>query len=237
MKKIVYLLPAALIMFACGSEEESQETSTDNNSNDVATDTLSVDSIATEEVAEGVFETVEDYTTITSKTALYEAFAEDDLIDGESWYAEGTVKFETTTVNNPTNKHTVIYVWDRDNNEDLSSIEFHASVYDEGFNVTGTQEIKSTTGIYTGMPLKDLEEWNGAPFEFSGFGWDFAGGISRIEGTKIEQSPFGIRLDITYNDDTYQMHDALIGDVQWMSDAPETEGAPIHLGTITYWMP
>lgn len=34
------------------------------------------------------------------------------------------------------------------------------------------------SGIEVGMPLTELEEANGGPFDISGFGWDYGGGVT-----------------------------------------------------------
>ena len=57
------------------------------------------------------------------------------------------------------------------------------------------------------------------------------------EESRFNENPFSLTLDIDYSEETYEKFDALIGDAIWSSDAKETEGAPIFLGTITYWPP
>ncbi|OIQ36906.1 MAG: hypothetical protein BM555_01820 [Crocinitomix sp. MedPE-SWsnd] len=236
MRKLVYLIPAALLMMACSGEESTTEEVSDNT--DQLTDTTAVDTVA-ESVDEGIMlESIEDYITIMSKAELYDLFDSTNLKDDESWYGEGTMKYDVTWLTNPVNGHRVKYVWDQEKSEDINFVEFHHTNYDADFNVTGTQEILSATGIYTGMPFEELKSWNDdEPFEFSGFGWDYSGGVMPKPGSNIEQNPYGMTLDISYEESTYEKWPDLIGDSNWSSDADEAKGAPIFLGTITWWGP
>ena len=230
MKKYFALVLVAGYLTSCGSDqtEETNET----GENPVAEDTITVDSVITESLS---FNTIEDYATIIDRADLYEKFDASALKDGESWYAEGTVKLEHTQLTNPENQQVVKFVWDEENPEKLGSIEFVHQIYNADYEVVGTQKIESSTGLYTGMKLKDLVAWNGAPIEFSGFGWDYAGGIMAKTGSKIFKSELSLRLDVDYDAIQEDKYDGLIGDMTLTSDDAATKGANIFLGFITYW--
>jgi hypothetical protein len=230
MKKYFALVLVAGYLTSCGSDqtEETNET----GENPVAEDTITVDSVITESLS---FNTIEDYATIIDRADLYEKFDASALKDGESWYAEGTVKLEHTKLTNPENQHVVKFVWDEENPKKLGSIEFVHQIYNDEFEVIGTQKIESSTGLYTGMKLKDLVAWNGAPISFSGFGWDYAGGIMAKTGSKIFKSELSLRLDVDYDAIQEDKYDGLVGDMELSSDDAVTKDAGIFLGFITYW--
>lgn len=135
MKKALFIIPIATFLMACGNEQ------IDTGSMDAVLevgDQMIEDSVSTEELLEEdalrTFELIEDYCVISSKDELYDLFDEKDLEDAEAWYAEGTVKLETTTFTNPANGHKVLYVWKEDFPNELGSIEFDAILYDESYN-------------------------------------------------------------------------------------------------------
>jgi hypothetical protein len=44
------------------------------------------------------------------------------------------------------------------------------------------------------MTLAQLEKLNGKPFTFSGFGWDYGGGVAGWGGGKLENSGISVQL-------------------------------------------
>lgn len=77
-------------------------------------------------------------------------------------------------------------------------------------------------GIANGMTLTEVEALNGAPFDISGFGWDYGGGASFPEGALASVAGdciIGANFDLTdYPDDG--RFDDLMGDRQMKSDVP-----------------
>jgi signal peptidase I len=145
MKKIVYLIPVSMIVFACSGEE-----GTDTNRGDIYTedsgsmdevlqigDQLFVDSMLAESGIQ-TYETIEDYIQIKSKTDLYNLFSENDLEDGESWYGEGSMRYDNSWLTNPKNGQKVKYVWDQETSNELVFIEFQYTLYNESFEAEGT---------------------------------------------------------------------------------------------------
>lgn len=48
-------------------------------------------------------------------------------------------------------------------------------------------------GLTLGTTLKQLEVWNGRPFQISGWGWEFAGAVMSWQGGELESSfPVGV---------------------------------------------
>ena len=231
MKK--FIIPAlAIVLFACGGEEETTSDSTDTN--DETTDTSSVDTVATTEEEEGIIvEYFEDYAQFDTKTKLYEAFGEENIVDDEAWYAEGTVRFDISTLTDPNNGNMIQFTWSEEDPEQLSFIE----TWRLNWRIEGAEEqrIETKEGMYTGMPLDELVKWNGEDFDFSGFGWDYAGSILNDARGKLANSDVNPTLDML--DSGYESHGDLLGDMVFNSSDDAVQGAPIVIGSISYYIP
>ena len=236
MKKLSAIF-IPFIIFSCGGSDENQTTETADNENIEASDTLLSDTLVEEVTNELTFEYFEDYAQLKTKTEIYDEFGADNLEDEVAWYAEGTVKLECTYLKNPENDHFVKFVFDEENPEKLNFIETHYMMYDEDFNSTGKQTIKTKCGTFTGMTLNELREWNGDEFEFSGFGWDYGGGIMPETGSEIEKCKVMMTLDYDYNDEDQDLYSSLLGDMIFKSDNENAAKAPIFIGAMTYYLP
>lgn len=228
MKKFVLPL-IALLFIACGSEDENTTVSSDDTT--IETDTTAIDSVLVEEEPISV-EFFEDYANFTTKEAVYEQFGEENLKDDTAYYAEGTVMLMSTILNDPATGYRIKYVFEEENPDKVNFIEVYNVKWSSDYENQGTQKVLTSEGLYTGMSLEDLVAWNdGKHFEFSGFGWDYAGGVFEINDTKLGKSKVGITL--TMKDAGYENYTHLLGDVSFKTDAEEVKGAPIVIGTMT----
>ncbi|RLD61073.1 MAG: hypothetical protein DRI95_14620 [Bacteroidetes bacterium] len=226
MKKISINLLGILLfttmLYSCGKNAKNNTES--NNNEDTSTVVLveEKENEATEVVDEIGFSKFEHYATILTKKDLIAQFGQANLRDLTKSYAEGSVVKEATILTNPQNGQVIEFIWD-DDNSTTSWIEAYYKVYDENLELLGTQEIEAENGLSIGMSLSKLKEWNGDDFKFSGFAWDFAGGIYREEGSKISGSPIEITLDIL----SYEGADFAMGDVQLSTDDSRLDNVKI----------
>ncbi len=228
MKIVVIIATLSLCLFSCGGDADNTE---ENIDSEMTVDTIdSTENITEEEIIECLYSTVEDYAQITSKEQLVSEFGEENLVDGESWYAEGTVKIDNTVLTNPENGQVIKYLWEEDGNS-LNYLEVNYYLFDEDYTIQGTQVVSSECGVSTGMSLQDLKEWNGADFRFSGFGWDYAGGIFRDEGSKITECPIQIKLSF---DLKIEVPVEYLGDQVFNTADDIIQGAPILIDKLTY---
>lgn len=213
IKFLTVLLSAALFI-ACGDAADKEQ-----NKNQTA-DSISTQAPDTEKTAEiePNFSKFEQYATILSKDELIAQFGEENLEDKVQLYAEGTEEKQTTVLTNPDNGHIVVYVWGEDN-QTTSFVEADYQLYNENFEEIGTQKIEAENGLYLGMPLKELKEWNGADFKFSGFGWDYGGSIWQNEGSKLDKSPVKLSLNLLESEDA----DFAFGDVELNTNDPRLD--------------
>lgn len=77
---------------------------------------------------------------------------------------------------------------------------------------------KSSTGAYIGMSVDELQKLNGRPFKFSGFGWDYGGGVMSWEGGTLEGKGIAIQLSEGTNADLKQEEiNQVLGDITVLS--------------------
>lgn len=200
-----------------------------NQENEADSDTLETKEVATEEsIDEPEKETsvmFEDYAVYQSKKSLTDKFGEANIKSSIESFAEGTVEFEVSILTDPENGNIIKYVWGEDNT--LSWIEASVNIYDENYEITGKQSIKTKNGLTLGMSLSELREWNGANFKYSGFDWDFGGGIYNEEGSKIADSPVKLTLG-------YSGANAPIGDIEVYADDEKYKDVDIFVSSFTF---
>jgi len=234
MKQVLLSASMLALLVSCGEDAASDSNvDTTADSTAVTQDSL-VDSVAVEESLS--FEYFEDYAALNTKTKLYEHFDASQLKDDTTWYAEGTVMRLSTTLKDGDRE--VKFVWAEKDNETLENLDAYAQLWTEDWSSTTRQSIPSQCGISLGASLKEFVEWNGAAIHFSGFGWDYAGGVFELPeyGGKILDCETGIRLDMDYNDDS-QDWTHLYGDMELNSDMDGMLEAPIFVGSFTYYLP
>lgn len=234
MKGLVGCLFLVFIAASCGDSEkkEVKDVIQDISSVEPSEETVNEendepdDLVMAEETKPKKF-TIEDYASLDTRQKLSIQFGREHLVDGESWYAEGTVKFEHTILNNPLDTVVVKFCWRESNRDSLSFVEVNHLVYNEEYEVQNKQVVYSNSGVYLGMPLTELHDWNGANVNFSGFGWDYAGGVFKSEG-KLKDEVFGLTLDIDYT----TANTGYYGDMELNSGVDSVRNAPIFVGQL-----
>lgn len=215
--------------------EEKEEIRTDDLENSMVHDEeLLEPEEAPEEPKELVFNTIEDYAQLTTKEEMVNTFGKENVKNGSSWYAEGTVELQHTIIRNPKNKQIIKYLWAEDNPKKLIKLEVNYFDWDENFEVQGTQKVLSACGFYTGMPINDLRKWNGADFNFYGFGWDYEGGVSVMPKSRLITCPVAIKLGVTGNMDGFE---ELYGDKELNTSNELVKKAPIIVERLYYSIP
>ena len=232
MYKILPLILLVSTLVACTSNEKAEAESTEYNKEEVAIDSTTVyDSLNKRKEIEYVF--IEDYAALTTKPEIIQTFGKENVVDGSSWYAEGTIELKHTVVTNPKNDQIIKYVWNEEDPKKLNSIE--ACYYDwtEDYEIRKTQKIESKSGVFTGMPINLLRDWNQADFTFSGFSWDYEGGIFAKEGSRIAKCPVRMKLGLVFEGAQGEL-DALMGDIELSTKNELVKKAPIIVERLYY---
>lgn len=83
---------------------------------------------------------------------------------------------------------------------------------------------KSSTGVCVGMSIDKLQNINGRSFTFSGFGWDYAGGVIRWNGGTLEGKGIAVQLSegpvLETKKISEEQRNSVLGDVEVQSDNP-----------------
>lgn len=236
--KLPVLLFLGILAVSCSETNDNNSSESKEQHQEAAVNSVDSSETVIEEVSESLpeskFEYFEDYLVFDTKEALVAAFDADDLEDGISWYAEGTVQMPHTILHNKMDGHIIKFVWKEENPNELNLIEAYYNIYDEDYEITGTQTLKSDCGMELGMSISELKAWNGADFNFSGFGWDYQGGIHTNSGGKFAECQTIGHLDCsTYSDEST----FLLGDVTLNTSDNKVLEAPIFLSDFAYYLP
>lgn len=238
MNKITTFTLISLLIIGCktNSEEKENIDVTDDLENSIVNDqNLSEPEEIPEAPKELVFNTIEDYAQLTSKEELMNTFGKENIKEGTSWYDEGTIEMKHSIVTNPKNKHIVKYLWEENNPKKLNSIEVGYFIYNEDYEVQGIQKVLSNCGFYTGMPINDLRKWNGADFNFSGFGWDYEGGVFVMPKSRLSTCSVTIKLGLK-NQDYSEDYDELFGDHELSTSNELVKKSPIVIDRLYYYI-
>lgn len=217
---------SALLLISCNNETEENTDAKSETDTQNVTENQNEEETANVEEEKTAFQKFEDYAALLTKEELIEEFGEENLKDAIGYYAEGTYEAQTTTLTNPENEQVITFVWDEDGT--LSWIEAYYGIYDEEYNRTKTQKIETNEGLFLGMSLKKLREWNGADFKFSGFDWDYGGGIFNTNEGKIPKSKISITLGYEG-----KLPDFAIGDVELNADDERLTDVNIIVESLT----
>lgn len=220
------------LLIACGGDSESTEVVSEPEIQAESTGTA--ENAPGEEIRAGSFSTIEDYALITSREQLISEFGEENLVDGESWYAEGTVKLANTVLTNPENGQVIKYLWAEDGCT-LNFLEANYYLFDEVYSILGSQVVSSECGVSTGMSIQELREWNGADFSFFGFGWDYEGGIFQEEGTRIAECPVLIKLSFDLEIEVPGEYRGMYSDQVFNTADCIDQGTPVLIDRLTYY--
>lgn len=151
-------------------------------------------------------------------------FGAENVVDGKWYLGEGD--YEPATVILPNTPNAATILWKSDHKRVVAvRIEGEGSPW------------RLPNGIGIGTSLNDLEGLNGRPFQFSGFGWDYAGGIIDWRGGSLSENCaigtlVSIKLiegDVEFNDPAYM---ALLGDDVFTSDMPAAKQLNPRVGRI-----
>jgi len=162
---------------------------------------------------------LEDLLDISSEAELKERYGAENVKRDTIWLGEG--EFTIGTKLYPGSDKEVELSWrDTMKFEELLSAKVEAK-WTEGKR-EGANRWRSKTGIRLGSTSAELQELNGKPFKFLGFGWDYAGTLSNWEGGALDKKNVFVVLGepATYDEKGYE---SLLGDKELKSDDVEVK--------------
>jgi hypothetical protein len=176
-----------------------------------------------------MFSVFDDYFKIQSKKELYAQFDSSVLKDEINWYAEGTLQKNTTHLKNPKTNHIIKFIWTDDDKAQTEWIEASYSPFDDLYK--RNNGLKTKNGLYLGMPLTELENWNNhQPISFLGFEWDYSGAVMPDSISKLGQSIVKINLGLGETDDL-----SVLGDIEFKSNDENIKHLPIYISELIYY--
>ena len=151
--------------------------------------------------------TLDSLRNFNSEASLAQTFGQDNIQRDTLYCPEGECTYIATILFANTNNQ-VEFSW-----ADTTSFSGLTTVK---VNTPGS-EWKTANGIGIGTPLTTLEEMNGKPFSFAGFGWDYGGYASWDDG-ELSKLNIAIRLEVPEGADPKA--DSLMGDSSFPSNDP-----------------
>jgi hypothetical protein len=176
---------------------------------------------------------LEDLLALNSEAQLKTMYGASRVTWDTIWGAEGM--FEMGTFLDKGTKDEVHIFW---GDEHRGSGVLSAGVetyYDKRGNADYSNKWSSATGIRLGMTTDELERLNGKPFAFSGFGWDYGGGVMDWNNGKLQDEAVGVTL--SEGGDAPQISEPemeqILGDHDVMSDNPVVKKVKPRVVRIT----
>ncbi len=135
---------------------------------------------------------LEDLLKIKDETELKSKFGKDHISYDTIWGAEGSYTMGSY-IDKGTNDEVQIFWFDSLERSMIASASIHAKWNDNG-TYNYSSKWMSVTGIKLGLTTDELEKLNGKTFTFSGFGWDYGGGIMSWNDGKLSTFEVGVTL-------------------------------------------
>ena len=204
MKKIFPVSLLALsILLSCGNEKpiQSEEDSLAGNGIDSAAESVIVESLL----------------DLKSESDIIRKYGANAVTYDTIWGAEGFFTMGTW-IKTDEASHIEIMWTDSAKREGVISASL-VSDADYFAPQLPAGKWKSRTGVFIGMSIEELEKLNGRPFVFSGFGWDYGGGIIRWENGTLQDKGIAIQLNEGVQSSALPEKEYLkcVGDVELMS--------------------
>ena len=158
---------------------------------------------------------------IKSEAELKQKFGVDRVKYDTIWGAEGNFGFGTYIDKDTKDEVQIMWADSLRTGGVMSAMAL--AFYDQKTgNYIFDNRWSSEKGIKIGTTTDELEKLNGKSFVFSGFGWDYGGGIMDWKGGKLDVEGLGIALteDLEVNEIPEKEYMQILGDQEVKSDHP-----------------
>ncbi|MGL5891284.1 MAG: hypothetical protein ACRC3B_15450 [Bacteroidia bacterium] len=156
-----------------------------------------------------------------SEAELRKVFGENNLKYDTAWGPEGT-NWLCTYLYQGTPDEVQITWQNETERSGIIMLKISAGIAnDQPVSYKGRWKVKA--GVLPGITLAQLEQLNAKPFMFSGFGWDYGGGVSGWDGGKLENSGISVQLQespLIYESMEQNELARVLGDQQVSSSEP-----------------
>lgn len=227
MRKIATVSAMVLLPAVLGGCNPTPDTDHMKTSTAVTTTTATVAAAMTAPSSGGTIDCAGPVTVNMSAKALLARFGKDaksgDIAGPEGQTAKGIILYP----DDPARKLEVMY-WD-----DAQTAVSNVALGEKATAWT------APGGLKLGAALGEVQAANGAPFELSGFDWDYGGYVSNLKDGKLAKLPggctLGVRFDLPSN--AGNVPDALMGDRVLVSTNAELQKAAPHVVELSLEWP
>lgn len=177
--------------------------------------------------------TLEYLLNVNDERELIDRYGKDHVIHDTLWGAEGF--FEMGTIVRTDSVSRVEISWQNDSlRTNIVSVTLVSESNWYGDSLASGMW-RSFTGVKLGMSLEDVEKINGRPFQFSGFGWDYAGGLMSWEAGTLEGKGLSIQMaeGTGYDSLPEAEYTKILGDVPVMSNNPTARKSGARIWSIS----
>lgn len=214
MKKVTWItvfIPSIIIGGLIGCSSANQEAGSELRSDSMQ---------AANAVADP--NTLESLLGMKNEEELIKRFGQDKVKYDTVWGAEGFFSMGTIVKTEAASHLEITWMNDSLKTEVVSVTQVSDSDWYADTLLSSTW--KSATGVHVGMSINELQKINGRVFTFSGFGWDYAGGVISWQGGTMEGKGVAVQLSegpINQSKNvTTEQRNAVLGDVEVQSDNP-----------------
>ncbi|MDQ3110430.1 MAG: hypothetical protein M3R17_11100 [Bacteroidota bacterium] len=161
---------------------------------------------------------LEDLLGVKDEAALKSMFAADRVTYDTIWGAEGMYTMGTY-VDKGTTDEVQIYWEDSLHRSGVDAV-FIGAIYSNDGKYNFSNKWSSKSGVKLGMTTDELENLNKKPFNFSGFGWDYGGGVMSWNNGGLEDKNVGVTLTEGDGKITEDEMSQVLGDQEIKSNDP-----------------
>lgn len=203
MKNIYLFLIFIVLLQSCGNK---------GNKNDA------------DEIKSPPTDTLNNLFNITSEAELLKIFGEENLTKDSTYNINGE-KVDINIIYPKTKDQVEIYWTKKDGKNAIITIKQAAFFDDTSSSYLLDTRWETSFGIKLGTTLKEIEELNGCPFIFYGFGWDNGGFISEFNGGKLSKLPIALQINIadTKSNANNPDYENLLGNREFNSSDEEAQ--------------
>lgn len=175
-----YFLGIAVAAISCSGDSAASHSPSQETTNQVQTSATAVPQL------------LDSLLLYKSEAELRNVFGDNNVKFDTAWGPEGT-NWLCTYLYQGTPDEVQITWHNETERSDMLMLKISAGIVnDQPVSYKGRWKVKA--GILPGLTLAQLEKLNGKPFTFSGFGWDYGGGVAGWEGGKLENSGISVLL-------------------------------------------
>lgn len=222
-----YYLFFLLLATACGGNSPDEKTNTSQTS--------SAQTTQTQAPAVSATSYLDSLVLINSETELRKIYGDASVTFDTLWGPEASWELATYLFKGTADELAV--VWQNSSARSGMAFVKISSLMEADKPIAYKGRWKTKAGVLPGLTLDKLQAINGKPFNFSGFGWDYGGGVADWNGGSLDKS--GISVQLIESPAVYEFMEqdelALVtGDHLVLSDEPVLKKMKVQVISVLF---